>query len=87
MTRGFFTSKVAARVYELAMRHEDTWAGESDVRWLQGLVEEVGELASALAGRHKHTPDYELRQIAAIALNWLAERQERDWANDHPASD
>ncbi len=29
------------------------------------------ELASALRGKHEHTPEAELRQIAAIAINWL----------------
>ena len=65
-------------VYALALEHNQTWSGEPDERWLQGLVEEVGELASALAGRHEHTPELELRQIAAIAINWLAERKERE---------
>ena len=77
MTRGFFTPDIANDVYELAMHHEATWAGEPDARWLQGLVEEVGELASALAGRHEHTPEFELRQIATIAMNWMAERHHR----------
>jgi len=77
MKRSELLPDVTNDVYWLAMQHAATWAGMPDERWLQGLVEEVGELASALAGRHEHTPEFELRQIAAIALNWLAERQWR----------
>ena len=50
---------------------------------LRMLVEEVGELAAALAGDHQHPPDWELRQIAAIALHWLINIKEPDnqeWA-------
>ena len=68
-------AEAAHQAYALAIEHIDTWEGEPESRWLQGLVEEVGELASSLAGRHEHTPDLELLQIAAIAINWLAERQ------------
>ena len=71
-------SDIVGDVHDLAYEHRDAWSGESDEWWLQRLVEEVGELASSLAGRHEHDPESELRQIAAIALNWLAERQERD---------
>lgn len=35
------------------------------------LLEEVGELALALEGRHEHPPEYELVQIGGIVLNWL----------------
>ena len=78
MSRDLFLPGVTDFVYDLAETHKDTWHGEGDDRWLQGLVEEVGELASALAGRHEHSPEYELRQIAAISINWLAERQQRE---------
>lgn len=49
---------------------------------LRMLVEEVGELAAALAGDHEHPPEWELRQIAGIALHWLINIKEpnnRDW--------
>jgi len=39
-----------------------------------GLLEEVGELALAIAGIHEHNVDYELQQIASICLNWLEMR-------------
>jgi len=35
------------------------------------LREEVDELAEALSGTHEHQPEYELAQIAGIAINWL----------------
>ena len=38
---------------------------------LRMLIEEVGELAEALAGKHEHSPEYELIQIGGIAINWL----------------
>ena len=37
------------------------------------LLEEVGELALALAGRHEHEPFTELVQIAGICLNWMSQ--------------
>lgn len=72
-------SEPLAAVMTLANRHycEGTWRDQPDARWLAGMVEEVGELASALEGRHEHEPDMELRQIASIALNWLARRRVR----------
>lgn len=38
---------------------------------LRMLVEEVGELAEALAGDHEHEPEDELVQIGGIVLHWL----------------
>jgi hypothetical protein len=35
------------------------------------LAREIGELSNALAGKHEHPPEYELAQIAGIAINWL----------------
>lgn len=35
------------------------------------LMEEVAELALSLQGKHVHTPELELREIASIAINWL----------------
>ena len=58
-------------VLELTQGHIKTWRDEPQARWLAGLMAEVGELADALHGKHEHSPDWELEQIAAIALNWL----------------
>jgi len=35
------------------------------------LQEEVNELSAALRGEHEHSPESELIQIAAIAINWI----------------
>lgn len=45
--------------------HKRCWLGMVDV--LQSLV-----------GLHKHPPELELTQIAAICLNWLEMRQEKE---------
>lgn len=38
---------------------------------LRTLLAEVSELAYALDGEHKHSPESELVQIGGIVLNWL----------------
>ena len=67
-------------VLALKAEHAQTWRDKNDHFWLAGLVEEVLELTSALEGRHKHAPEVELTQIAAIALNWLELRALRTGA-------
>lgn len=64
-------------VLALKAEHIATWRDKDDHYWLAGLAEEVLELTSALEGRHTHSPEVELTQIAAIALNWLELRAER----------
>jgi hypothetical protein len=64
-------------VLDLMIEHGETWRDEPESIWLDGLREEVDELASALNGIHDHTPEHELRQIAAICLNWLDMRAAR----------
>lgn len=34
-------------------------------------MQEVGELAGSLVGDHEGPPEWELRQIVAICINWL----------------
>ena len=51
--------------------HCHHWAGKSDDYWLQRLMQEVGELASVLAGDHPDTVEHELTQIGGIAVDWL----------------
>lgn len=58
-------------IYNLVKEHESTWRDLPEERWLAGLVAEVGELADSLYGKHEHPPDVELKQIAAICINWL----------------
>lgn len=50
------------------------WDQPRDLRYLRSLTEEVGELASALAGKHEHPMELEVIQITGICLNWLNAR-------------
>ena len=59
----------------LEQTHHTTWQERDENYWLQRLVQEVGELASALAADHDDPPEWELMQIRAIAGNWLRKRQ------------
>ena len=62
-------------VTELARFHKLMWRDESESYWLSQLIEEVAELAAALLGKHDDPPEWELMQIASIAINWLARRK------------
>ncbi len=69
-------------VLALKDQHKATWRRRPETFWLARLVAEVGELSLALLGTeptkpHLHTPDSELKQIAAIAMNWLEMREEK----------
>ena len=68
---GAFDSNIILPVFELTEKHKETWRNNPESVWLAGLIEEVAELAQSIGGKHEHTPEQELRQIAAIALNWL----------------
>jgi hypothetical protein len=70
------TSEAISEVLELRYEHRETWAGKSDLFWALGLLEEVAELVLSLAGLHKDDPEWELKQIAAITMNWLCHRRE-----------
>lgn len=61
-------------VLKLKRKHRLTWRDRSDWFWFFGLLEEVAELGLALAGLHKGPVDWELKQISAIAMNWLEKR-------------
>lgn len=62
-------------VLELKHLHSTTWAGKPESYWFAALAEEFGELGASLNGEHEHDPDFELRQIATICLNWLERRE------------
>ena len=62
-------------VLELTGEHVSTWNDKDDTHWMNGLTEEVSELYHSLNNNHHHTPERELKQIASIALNWLAKRK------------
>ena len=66
-----------AAVIELVKIHRYVRRHEAEDVWLAGLAEEFAELASALAGIHYDSPDWELLEIASIALNWLDYRRVR----------
>lgn len=62
---------------ELKELHKTTWRDKPEWFWFISLLEEFVELGLSLAGLHKHRPELELSQIAAICLNWLEMREER----------
>jgi len=75
-------SMVEQKVIGLKRVHSQTWRDCGQLKWTVGLLEEVWELLLALVGLHRHSPDWELRQIAAIAMNWLEMREEREGERD-----
>ena len=67
-------SKVVESVLKLKSEYDTYGLDDPEWRWCVRLLEEVCELVLALLGLHRHSPDLELRQIAAIAMNWLEVR-------------
>ena len=74
-------SEDAVNVFALKQTHLETWRNHGQLKWTLGLLEEVAELLLSLAGLHKDPPDWELMQIATIAMNWLEMRTERKEAD------
>lgn len=70
------TSKAIREIIEHAYIHGDMWRDKGNLYWLIRLLEEVTELILSLAGIHKDDPEWEIKQIATIAINWLAHRRE-----------
>lgn len=70
-------SETTRDVLALKAKHISTWRDQPDAYWYFRLGEEFGELGAALANDHKDPPEWELKQIAAIALNWLEYRASR----------
>ena len=74
-----------AKIWNLAEEHRQTWRDKGKWYWYLGLLEEVAELGLALAGLHKNKHlslrdddvEWELRQIGAIALNWVRFRNDQ----------
>ena len=58
--------------------HLLTWREKSQSYWLLGLLEEVWELAWSLMGLHRHQPEQEITQIAAICMNWMEHRWQKN---------
>ncbi len=67
-------SAVISEVMCLKEKHSRTWRDREESYWMARLTQEIGELASSLVGDHKDSPDWELKQIATISLNWLEMR-------------
>lgn len=65
--------KALAEIVELANHYDAqrTWQERDEYRWLAGIVEELGELAEALDGKHEHPPETEIKQIASVSINFL----------------
>ena len=58
-------------------KYESLWRDRCDAYWLERLAQEVDELKESLNGMHGDSPEWEIRQIASICINWL-ERKQRD---------
>jgi hypothetical protein len=71
---------VVEHVAAAAHEHSWRWRERDEGYWLQRLMQEVGELASVLAGDHTDTVEHELTQVASIAVNWLRRRMEGELA-------
>lgn len=65
------------KVLALKDKNSKLWRDKPDSYWFMRLLEEVGELALSLRGRHEHSPETELRQITSICLNWLEYREKK----------
>lgn len=74
---------VDERVITLRVKKRKLWRDKTESYWLSRLVEEVGELASSLNGRHPHDPDTELTQIASMCINWLEMREQKRNLPEH----
>jgi hypothetical protein len=65
-------------VNDLALKHQKlrTWRDRRQGYWYWRLWLEFIELGFALCALHRHSPDWELEQIASICINWLDKRIE-----------
>lgn len=61
---------------EYMMRYVTCWRDKTEHWWYARLMQEVGELGDTFTGETKDPRAHELRQIAAICLNWLDMRGE-----------
>lgn len=74
---------IQQQVLELQQKHALTWRDRPEWYWALGLLEEVAELILSLAGLHVGPPEWELKQIAAICLNWLEYRAAKESNRAH----
>jgi len=68
--------EIKKEVVDIADEYKHYWRDETEYYWLCRLMEEVGELGASLANDHNDPPEHELKQIAAICINWLIMREE-----------
>ena len=68
---------VAQEVLLLKQEHRKTWRDRPQWYWWWRFCLEWIELSLALVKLHKDSPDWELRQLASIAINWLEMRDTR----------
>jgi hypothetical protein len=68
---------VVASTLRLKDEHAATWRNRREPYWLYRLFLEFVELALALVGLPGHDPEIELRQIAAICMNWMEYRKDK----------
>lgn len=66
-------------ILNLAIYHRETWRNKHQWFWFLSLLEEVLELGLSLLGLHKDRPEHELKQIAAICINWWDYRHQKRW--------
>jgi len=62
---------VEAEVIKCRRKHSLTWVNRNLVYWYYRMFLEFIELGLSLLGLHKHSPDFELNQISAIAMNFI----------------
>lgn len=70
------STTVAEKVLAKADANNARWRDRDEHYWFARLTQEVGELGSSLVGDHRDPPEWELIQIASIAVNWLRMREE-----------
>jgi len=63
--------RTESETLDVVRRFINHWRDKDESYWFARLAEEFGELGGSLVGNHVGPVDHELRQIAAICLNWL----------------
>jgi len=72
-------------VLEVARSHAHLWHERDSLFWIRALREEMVELSISLGTVSGDPQEWELAQIASIAMNWLAKRHREGHALPDPA--
>lgn len=64
-------------VINLRHQHHPAWHDMPEDYWLERLTKEVSMLESSLGNRADFDVEFELKQIAAICINWLEMRRDK----------